>query len=177
MSDWEGNKHKQREWFLKKGHCQKNLKAELNCRICKKILSCLLGTTAQECFVSICWLSRNWCVDGWKCFPAYSCVTADSAHDSITWCSTDFRFQQVRVTPGFENALQTHHSQCLNPLCSQRTLLKGLRDEKGNTHDSTICLVAVSGACWFACELFWTTGQIFGVRLMQVFIGLSCHLS
>lgn len=46
----------------------------------------------------------------------HSCVTADSADDSITWCSTDFSFQQVRVTPGFESAQQTHHSQCLNPL-------------------------------------------------------------
>lgn len=51
-----------------------------------------------------------------------------------------------RGTPGFENTLQTHPSQRLDPRCS---LLKGLREEKGATLDLNTFLIAPSGACWF----------------------------
>lgn len=51
-----------------------------------------------------------------------------------------------RGTPGFENTLQTHPSQRLDPRCS---LLKGLREEKGATLDLNTFLIALSGACWF----------------------------
>lgn len=47
------------------------------------------------------------------------------------------------MTPGFENTLQTHLSQRLNPRCSQKSPLKGLRDGKGDTNGMTIFLIAV----------------------------------
>lgn len=65
-----------------------------------------------------------------------------------------------------KSTIQTHPSQRLDPRCS---LLKGLRDERGDTTDLNTFLIALSGACWFG---LWTAlgwGTAF-VCLIQAFI-------
>lgn len=70
------------------------------------------------------------------------------------WWRTDFSSHQRKLAagqgdPGLERAPHTHqHSVRLKTFGSLKALLKGLRDDKGSTHDASRSCVA--------CELYRT---------------------
>lgn len=109
---------------------------------------------------------------------------ADCIHNSII-CSTDFNFHQRKLTagqdePSIEKAPQTHHSHCLKPLCSLKTLTKGLRGDKGNTQ-ITIRLFYRSSywrLCGFACEWDCTglSDRVYLTEFLFYFIAIQANL-